>query len=186
VLVEHLDEPDSRIRFRIITALNKLSQMHPDWRVDAAVVDAALKEEIAGLYRSYQLMGAIEYHCQARARALSALADTIAAATERIFRLLKVRFPETDLHSIYVGLQSSNIVVHDNALEVMETVLPPRLRERLVPLVDGAVAVAARVQAADRVTGVPIRTTEDLLRTLELVDDPLLSEAVQDALATRS
>src|SRR6185436_1469942 len=101
-LVEHLDEPDSRIRFRIITALNKLSQMHPGWRVDAAVVDAVLKGEIAGLYRSYQVLGVLQHHDAPAA--MAALRDAIANQTERIFRLLKVLYPETDLHSIHVGL----------------------------------------------------------------------------------
>jgi len=184
-LVEHLGEPDSRIRFRIITALNKLSQMHPDWRPDAAVVDAVLKREIVGLYRSYQVTGAIERLTSNPERALAALEDTIGNDIERIFRLLKVLYPEMDLHSIYIGLQSRNLVVHDNALELMEAALTPQLRELLVPLLDGTVSVAVRVRAADRVTGVRIETATGLLHALELIDDPLLREAMQDTLATR-
>lgn len=184
-LVEHLGDPDSRIRFRIITALNKLSQIHRDWRPDAAVVDAVLKREIVGLYRSYQVTGAIERLTSNPERALAALEDTIGNDIERIFRLLKVLYPEMDLHSIYIGLQSRNLVVHDNALELMEAALTPQLRELLVPLLDGTVSVAIRVRAADRVTGVRIETATGLLHALELIDDPLLREAMQDTLATR-
>jgi AAA family ATP:ADP antiporter len=181
-LVEHLSEPDAKIRFRIITALNKLSQAHPDWRVDTGVVETVVKYEIVGLYRSYQVMGAIRRFSQVPDRALVALDAAMANETERIFRLLKVLFPKTDLHSVYVGLQSGNIIVHDNALELIEATLTPRLRDLLVPLVDGAVSVATRVQAADRVVGLPIASASDLLRVVELIEDPLLYEEVQEAL----
>jgi hypothetical protein len=93
-----------------------------------------------------------------------------------------VLFPKTDLHSVHVGLQSGNIIVHDNALELIEATLTPRLRDLLVPLVDGAVSVATRVQAADRVVGLPIASASDLLRVVELIEDPLLYEEVQEAL----
>ena len=65
-----------------------------------------------------------------------------------------------------MGLQSGNLVVHDNALELIEATLTPRLRELLVPLLDGVVTVAMRVQLADRVTGVPIMSAADLLRAM--------------------
>jgi HEAT repeat protein len=182
-LAAHLGEPDPRIRFRIVTALNKLSQMHSEWRVDEAVVTPILEVEIAGLYRSYQLMGALRRHSATAERALAVFADTIGHDTERIFRLLKVLHPESDFHSMYVGLQSKSLVVHDNALELIEATLAPRLRERIVPLFDGAVSTTAHERAADRVVGVSIRTVEDLRRQIELIDDPLLREAAEEALA---
>jgi hypothetical protein len=182
-LAAHLSEPDARIRFRIVTALNKLSQRHSDWRVDEVVVTPILEVEIIGLYRVYQLMGAFRRHGAGAERALAVLADTIGHDTERIFRLLKVLHPEADFHSMYVGLQSKSLVVHDNALELIEATLAPRLRELIVPLFDGAVSTIAHERAADRIVGVSIRTVSDLRRHIELVGDPRLSEAAEEVLA---
>ncbi len=69
---------------------------------------------------------------------------------ERIFRLLGLLYPHLDVHSAYVGLQSKSVSVHDNALEFLDNVLKPQLREMLVPLLDGKVTVheRARLRAA--------------------------------------
>ncbi len=56
--------------------------------------------------------------------------------TERIFRLLKILYPQYDMHSAYVGLQSADPVVHDNAVEFMDSVLPPEVRPLVIPLFD--------------------------------------------------
>ena len=48
---------------------------------------------------------------------------------ERISRLLGLLYPHLDIHSAYLGLQSKNLSVHDNALEFLDNVLKPQLRE---------------------------------------------------------
>lgn len=174
VLIENLTERDTRIRFRIITALNKLGQLYPHRRADTAAIESVLRAEIHGLYRSYQVLGALQRHAAAPDAVEHALRDGIAHETERIFRLLKLLYPSADMHSAYVGLQSDNIVVHDNALEFVETVLSPILRELLIPLLDSDITIDARVQVADHVTGLPIKTAEDAIRVLIVSDDAWL------------
>jgi HEAT repeat protein len=78
------------------------------------------------------------------------------------------------MHSAYVGLQSHNAVVHDNALEFVENVLSRELREQLVPLLDRDISVDQRVQIADHVIGVPIRTADEAVRVLVATDDSWL------------
>jgi hypothetical protein len=78
------------------------------------------------------------------------------------------------MHSAYVGLQSRSPVVHDNALEFVENVLRPTLRELLIPLLDSDVTVDQRVQIADHVTGLPLTSAEDAVRVLMASDDAWL------------
>lgn len=174
VLVENLLERDTRIRFRVITALNKLAQRHPNRRIDRHHVRSVLRAEIVGLYRSHQVLGALQRHDAAPDVVTHALHDAIRNETERIFRMLKVMYPETDMHSAFVGLQSDNPVVHDNALEFVETVLNPELREMLVPLLDREITVDQRVQLADHITGVPIKTAAAAVHVLVATDDAWL------------
>jgi len=61
-----------------------------------------------------------------------ALAESMQQELERIFRLLGLLYPHLDIHSAYVGLQSKSVSVHDNALEFLDNVLKPQLRETLV------------------------------------------------------
>jgi hypothetical protein len=74
---------------------------------------------------------------------------------ERIFRLLKMMYPDHDLHSAYVGLQSSDPVVHDIAVEFLEAILPPELRAQIIPLFDRNVSVATRAEIASRLMDAP-------------------------------
>jgi AAA family ATP:ADP antiporter len=173
-LLENLADRDPHIRFRIITALNKLAQEHPGRRMDVTLVETVVTAEIYGLYRSYQVLGALQRHKTAPDSVTSALNDAIRHELERIFRLLKVLHPSADLHSAYVGLQSDNAVVHDNALELVENVLRREIREQLVPLLDRDISVDQRVQIADHVIGVPIRTADEAVRVLVATDDSWL------------
>jgi ATP:ADP antiporter, AAA family len=174
VLLEHLADRDPHIRFRIITALNKLAQTHPGRRLELRLVETVLTAEIIGLYRSHQVLGALQRHDAAPEVVTHALRDAIRHELERIFRLLKVLYPGADMHSAFVGLQSDNPVVHDNALELVETVLGLELRRLLVPLLDRDITVDQRVQIADHVTGIPIRTAAEAVRVLVATDDAWL------------
>ena len=69
---------------------------------------------------------------------------------ERIFRLLGLLHPHLDLHSAYLGLQSKNAVVYDNALEFLENVLKSQLRGMLLPLLDGKVSATERRNGGTR------------------------------------
>jgi ATP:ADP antiporter, AAA family len=174
VLVDNLSERDAHIRFRIITALNKLRQAHPARHADTRLVETVLSAEIIGLYRSHQVLGALQRHDVARDVVTHAMRDAIVHETERIFRLLKVLYPAADMHSAYVGLQSDSPIVHDNALEFLETVLSRELRDLLLPLLDSGVTIDQRVQLADAVVGIPIRTAAEAVRVLAASDDAWL------------
>ena len=56
-LLEHLLEPDSLLRFRVIQGLNRLHQSFPDVVVDRDAIKMGLGAEILGHYRSYQILG---------------------------------------------------------------------------------------------------------------------------------
>jgi AAA family ATP:ADP antiporter len=173
-LVENLMERDTRIRFRIITALNKLLQTDPQRRIEGRFVSSVLHAEIVGLYRSHQVLAALQRYDAAPDMVVRGLRDAMLQETERVFRLLKVLYPQADMHSAFVGLQSENPIVHDNALEFVETVLSPDLRERLVPLLDRGVTVDDRVQLADTWAQVPIRSVTEAVRVLVHADDAWL------------
>ena len=171
-LVENLGEPDSRIRFRIITALNKLSQMNPDWRMDATVVEAVLKR---GDCRPVSLVsddGRAQRHGATPGARSAALEDVIGNETERIFRLLKVLDPDDGSAQ---RLRRAAVAEPPRARQRARAHgggAHPALRELLVPLLDGAVSVAARVRAADRITGAPI---DDAGRSASC-DSPILDD----------
>src|SRR4030095_15869576 len=115
--------------------------LHPDVRVESGVIEVLLAAEIAGHYRSYQVMGPLRLRLKDDDPVLEALRHSMEQELERIFRLMALLFPQAALHDAYVGVRSSNPTVRANALEFLDNVLKPELRHVLVPLLDSHVTV---------------------------------------------
>jgi AAA family ATP:ADP antiporter len=184
VLVESLLDGDTTLRFRVITALNKLVQQFPSRQIDTKLVETVLAAEIMGHYRSYQIVGTLGNNLESADPVVQALRDAMNQEVERIFRLLKILFPSYDLHSAYFGLQSESPLVHDNALEFLESVLKPQLRSILVPLLDSDVSIDDRVRIANRLLGAQVESREEAVLTLMLSDDPWLKSCAAYAIGT--
>jgi ATP:ADP antiporter, AAA family len=174
VLLENLLQGDTVLRFRTIDALNKVCRMNPEIVLDVQMLETVLAAEILGHYRSYQILATISATEDSGDPLARALKESIQQELERIFRLLYLLHPRLDLHSAYVGLQSTNVSVHDNALEFLDNVLKSQLREMLVPLLDSKVTVADRAQIAQRLVRSKIESQEQAVAELVASDDPWL------------
>ncbi len=172
VLVNNLLEEDPALRFRIIAALNKLRQLHPEVALDEQMVETVLTAEIMGHYRAYQILATLGGELERDEPVVRALRESMKEDIERIFRLLGLLFPHYDFHSAYVGLQSQNPVVHDNALEFLDNILRPQLRNILVPLLDSEVSIAERIRRASRLVGAKVENREEAVSALLASDDP--------------
>jgi AAA family ATP:ADP antiporter len=174
VLMENLLESDTTLRFRTISALNKLCRLHPEIETDVQMLETVLAAEILGHYRSYQILdklGAPEGSEDPIARALT---ESMQQELERIFRLLGLLHPHLDVQSVYLGLKSKSVSVYDNALEFLDNVLKSQLRDMLVPLLDGRVSVEERARLANRLVRNKIESQEHAVVALVTSDDPWL------------
>jgi ATP:ADP antiporter, AAA family len=183
-LAESMLDADPQVRFRVISALNKLQDLHPSWPVDARLLETILGAEIMGHLRSYQIIGTLDQALGDSTPIASTLQEGMDKELERIFRLLKLLHPNQDLHSAYVGVQSDNRVVHDNALEFLENILGPQLRALLVPLLDGDVSIGQRVGLANRVLGTRVNSQAEAIESLLASEDPWLRSCAAYAIGT--
>ena len=103
---------------------------------------------------------------------------------ERIFRLLALLYPSLELHAAYMGLQSRNISVCDNALEFLENVLKSQLRDTLLPLLDRRVSVEQKARIANRLVRNEIASREEAVAALVASDDPWLRSCGAYAIGT--
>jgi len=184
VLMENLLESDTTLRFRIISALNKLQRLHPEIETDTLMLETVLAAEILGHYRSYQILDKLGTAGSAEEPIARALKESMQQELERIFRLLGLLYPHLDVHSAYVGLQSKSVSVHDNAVEFLENVLKPQLREMLVPLLDGKIPVSERARLAQRLVHTKIENQEQAVAALVTSDDPWLRSCGAYAIGT--
>ena len=174
VLSDNVLTGDAALRMRILAALNKLTQLYPARPVNRALIDTALEAEIIGHYRSYHVLDTIGGSLSGAEPVVAGLREALTDESERIFRLMKILYPAHDLHSAFVGIQSEQGSVHDNALEFLDNILPPRLRELVVPLFDRAVTAASRARSADRLLGVTLGSREKAVEVLARSRDPWL------------
>jgi hypothetical protein len=174
VLQDNLLETNTALRLQVISALNKIQQLHPEIEIDKQLLETVLAAEIMGHYRSYQILESLRGPGNVDEPVLRALDESIRQELERIFRLLGLLYPRLDLHSAYFGLQSNNPTVYDNALEFLENVLKSQLRGMLVPLLDGKVSVKDRAVIAERFVRAKVENREQAVAELVASDDPWL------------
>ena len=101
-LADNVLQADSVLRFRIISALNKLQELHKHPPIDRGLVETVMVAEIMGHYRSYQILGSLKNHVD------ELLRESMGREVERIFRLMKLLFPSIDFQNAYRGIQSRN------------------------------------------------------------------------------
>jgi AAA family ATP:ADP antiporter len=177
VLIGCLLEADVTLRHRVIASLNTLHDAHPDVRIDEQLVDLVLAAEIAGHYRSYQVLGPLREQLKDDDSVLQALHTSMEQELERIFRLMGLIFHGQALHDAYFGLRSASPTVRANALEYLDNVLKPELRRLLVPLLDSQVSVTERIALANQIVGAPLETAEQSIATLLASGDPWLKSS---------
>lgn len=174
VLADHLLEGDAALRLRILTALAQMRDQRSDVPIEPLLIEAALGAEVLGHYRSYQILGSAAATGVAQEPVLQGLRTAMREELERIFRLLDLLHPHRDFRSAWVGLQSGNAFIHDQALDLLDSVLRPEMKDLLVPLVDPEVTEAQRVALAQRRVGTPIETPEEAILALAGTGDPWL------------
>jgi hypothetical protein len=168
----------------MISALNKIHQIHPEISLDMQLVETVLAAEIIGHYRSYQIQEALCLSEAAGEPVVQALGESMQQELERIFRLLGLLYPHLDLHSVYFGLQSKDLNVYDNALEFLENVLKSQLRSSLLPLLDGKVTSKQRAALAERFVRAKVGNREEAVAELLTSDDPWLKSCGAYAIGT--
>jgi HEAT repeat protein len=173
ILLANLRQPDSVLRFRIISSLNKLRHCYPDLELDNSTIEVVLASEIMSYCQSYQIMGRMDGHL-AQPSFYQPLMKSIDHELERIFRLLKMLYPQHDLQSAFEALRSNDKAERDSALEFIDNALKLSIRRLLVPLLDGEIGLEEKVTFANSVVGVTIDSTDDALQALMKAEDPWL------------
>jgi ATP:ADP antiporter, AAA family len=174
VLIEGLLQSDVTLRHRVIASLNKLHDVHPEVRIDEQLVEVVLAAEIAGHYRSYQVLGPLREQFKDDEQALDGIRQSMDQELERMFRLMALLVPGPGLHDAYVGVRSTNPTVRDNALEFLDNVLKPGLRRLLLPVLDSQVSIDERIRLANQLVGAPLETPEQAITTLLASEDSWL------------
>jgi AAA family ATP:ADP antiporter len=174
VLADHLLEADGDLRLRILLALGHMRDRDPALAIDRRPLEAALGAEILGHYRSYQVLQAFGTAGPEERSVADGLRSAMAEELERIFCLLDLLQTSGDFRSTWEALRSHDAVLRDQALDLLEHLLPPGMRSLLVPLIDPEVGEPERARLAERHGGPPIDSPVEAVRALAGTADPWL------------
>lgn len=173
-LAGSLLEGNSESRLHLLKVLSRMRERRPGLDLDPWALEAVLGAEIMGHYRSYQILGALELSSLEKEPSTRGLRIAMLEELERIFLLLGLLYPGTDFRAAWDGLRSGNPVIHDQALDLLESRLRPEMRSLLVPLIDPVVHGAERMRLAERMAGTPVDSPVEAVKELASTGDPWL------------
>ena len=123
------------VRYRVGLTLLALKRRHPDCPIDSeAVLDAVLREVRVErrVWESHRLLDQADSHGEGLLD-MEILRRRSNLSLEHVFTLLAVVLPDKPLSVAYAGLLTEDRVLRGTALEYLESVLPPRIRQELWP-----------------------------------------------------
>jgi ATP/ADP translocase/HEAT repeat protein len=165
---------NAEFRLHVLKVLGRMRARRPDLVIDPQALEAVVGAEILGHYRSYQILGALELSTLDQEPTTRHLRVAMLEELERVFLLLGLLHPGIDFRAAWEGLRSGNAVLHDQALDLLESELRPEMRHLLVPLVDPVVHGAERMRLAEKLSGTPVDSPQEAVKALASTGDPWL------------
>ena len=189
-LTTNLDNNDLFLRYEVIKGMGKLHKADPNLKVDESRVTRRILQETDNYYR----IGAVlsretrrilpvetEGVKQARRLLIRALEERLDYNLERIFRLLGLKYPPTDMFNAYRGIVSRRDDLRANAVEFLDNVLDMSLKKLILPIVETRQAEAMLDSVIER--GTAEQRGEETILSLLDDDDQWIQVCVLHLLA---
>jgi ATP:ADP antiporter, AAA family len=163
-----LDDPRFDVRFQSARSLSAIIEKNPLVQIDSAQIFAVVLREVAvgrGVWESRRLLdGADEGN---RPTTLDEFVRTRAGESlAHVFTLLSLALPREPLQIAFRSLYTDDEQLQGTALEYLESVLPPAIRQRLWPFIERR-AVARSVRPREEVMAELLRSNHSIVLNLE-------------------
>jgi hypothetical protein len=128
------------VRYQCGRALNSLLRKHKELRVSQERVFEAIRREVTvsrAVWESHRLLDqAEERENEPEPLVDEFLRDRTSRSLQHVFTLLALVLPSDPLRIAFHGLHAEDGHLRGTALEYLESILPPDIRERLWPLLE--------------------------------------------------
>ena len=178
ILIDALGQQDGFLRFKIITALERLRRTQPHIHLRHEPIEAHALEE-CDRYNHYQAIAA----CLPRGEGLQeetlatrALDEKMRRALDRVYKLLSLLYPWRDITAARMVIEQANGRSRAAALEYLDNVLKGELRRRMLLALEGIAPDGEAGAPAPPVRERP-KSLEDAILRLIHDKDPILSAA---------
>jgi AAA family ATP:ADP antiporter len=139
-LTRSLGRGDTGLEFRIIRALNRLRKRNPDLELPRRTMISRALEETKEYYRVAAVLDGPVRSGKGPAATLlrRALEEKLEKNLEMIFRLLGLVYPPRDIYSAFLGVTSGRGDLRANAVEFLDNLLTPEVKQYLIPILEEA------------------------------------------------
>jgi AAA family ATP:ADP antiporter len=138
ILLEALGDADGFLRYKVVTALEKLRRDHPHLAVPRSAIEALAVEEsfsyddhLTARYDIIQRDGEASSSLLVRA-----LDDKLERTLDRIYRLLGLVYPWKDIAAARHAIEAGDRRMRAGALEYLDNLLKGSVRARIMPILE--------------------------------------------------
>jgi AAA family ATP:ADP antiporter len=163
-----LDDLRFEVRFQCGRSLASILEKNPRLRVDKERVFDVVRREVAvgrPVWESHRLLDTIE--ADSRSFVDEFLKDRAGQSLAHVFTLLSLVLPTAPLQIAYRGLHTDDPGLRGTALEYLEGVLPPDIRDRLWPFLSDRPRKSQDGRARDEILADLLRSNESIMLNLE-------------------
>jgi ATP:ADP antiporter, AAA family len=171
-----LDEPDGFLRFKVLTALERLRRDHPSLVCPAAPLEALIVVESARYYNYLTLRYDVVSRDRTAAGTLlqRSLDDKLDRTIDRVYRVLGLLYSIRDVAAARHAIAHGDRRARAAALEFLDNVLSRSIRRRVLPIIEG-LSIAEQVRRGNELLSTRPRELQDALVHLVHDDDGVVA-----------
>jgi ATP:ADP antiporter, AAA family len=163
-----LDDIRFEVRFQCGRSLAGILEKNALVRIDRARIFEVVRREVAvsrPVWEGHRLLDRVDD--QVPTLVDDFLKDRASQSLAHVFTLLSLVLPATPLQIAYRGLHTSDVVLRGTALEYLEGVLPPDIRDRLRPFLGEQPAARSEQRPQEQILAELLRSNDSILLNLE-------------------
>jgi AAA family ATP:ADP antiporter len=198
-LIQNLKQDDLDLRYQTLKALNKLKVGFPELGFNENEIDTKILEETRKYYTILLIF--VEQQRaeiiaekdlterenlnrvrEARSLLIKALEEKLDGNLERIFRLLGLKYLQSDMFNTYQSIKSKKPDLQANAVEFLDNILDINMKKFIIPIVESN-SYSYLTGKGRELFGLKIPSASDCLTILLDSDDPWLTSCTLYLLA---
>jgi CRP-like cAMP-binding protein len=181
VLVAALEERDGFIKFKVVSALERLRREHPELVVKGEAIEKLATQEARRYLTFLSLHDNLFGKAKLPADSLlsQALLEQMTRLRNRIFKLLTLLYPPADIDAARWTLEHGDARTRSGASEYLDNILSGPLRKQVLPVLED-MPRDERVRRANVLLKTRPRDVEETLLQLINDDDPVTAAAAID------
>jgi hypothetical protein len=163
-----LEDLRFEVRFQCGRSLAAILEKNPKLRIDKERVFDVVRREVAvgrPVWESHRLLDTVE--ADSRSFVDEFLKDRAGQSLAHAFTLLSLVLPTAPLQIAYRGLHTDDPSLRGTALEYLEGVLPPDIRDRLWPFLSDRPTKPGDSRAREEILADLLRSNESIMLNLE-------------------